>query len=154
MKKDETEVHYSLKNPFDYAIKGDMKEAKFVILRSPTVSNIANVARLKQGFMKAITSQGNKNSSEVDDTKNKENDLSDLTGDMIMVMLSMSAIDYAGYLETARSIFTDSDVCSIDGEIELSKTLIKKMSADDLESMTGEFLKYFILTSALRTMQT
>jgi len=144
------EVMYELKSSFEYAHKGDQRKAEFITLRSPTVENVGYVARLKQGFMQAIAGQQKQSQVEVSTDKGG---VDDLTGEMIMAMLSMSDIDYAAYLQTAKAVFTDTGVALIDGEEPLKKALMAKMSVDDLEAMTGEYMKVFILTSALKMMQ-
>jgi len=144
------EVMYELKSSFEYAHKGDQRKAEFITLKAPTVENVGYVAKLKQGFMQAIAGQKNQSKVEV---SGDEGGIDDLSGEMIMTMLSMSDIDYAAYLQTAKAVFSDTGVALIDGEEPLKKTLMAKMSVDDLEAMTGEYLKVFILTSALKMMQ-
>jgi hypothetical protein len=153
--KEVTEITYDLKSPFEYAFKGDMRNASFITLHAPTVENIGYIAKLKQGFMKAISSQNQSAKAEItpDSGGKQSDDFDDLTGDMIMAMLSMSDIDYAAYMQTARATFLDSGIALIDGEEPLKKGLISKMSVSDLEGMTGEYLKVFILTSALEMMK-
>ena len=149
------DVMYGLLKPFEYAFKGEMRMAKFITLKAPTVRNISSVAKLKQGFMQAIA--GDRNTKNYQDKKgvdSKEADLDSLTGEMILTMLSMSNIDYSKYLETALSVFTNSEICSLDGETELGRNLSLKLSFDDLEGVTGEYLRVFILSSVLRMMQT
>jgi len=155
-KSSDDEIFHTLLRPFTYSFKGESRKAEFLTVRSPTIDNLSCVAKLKQGFMKAVT--GSHDSKAVKaakaESKAKETSLDDLTGDAIVAMLSMSDVDYAGYLETAKFVFTHSDVCLIDGEIEFNKELSRKLSFDDLEALTGEYLRVFILTSVLKTMQT
>ena len=144
------DLMYELKSPFEYAHKGDIRKAGFITLFAPTVENIGYVAKLKQGFMKAVSSQQRSSAPEVQ--SDTDGSIEDLNGEMIMAMLSMSDIDYAAYLQTAKAVFSDTGIAMIDGEEPLKKVLISKMSVDDLEAMTGEYLKVFILTSALKMM--
>lgn len=150
--KEVTEITYELKNPFEYAFKGDTRTATFITLSAPTVENIGYIAKLKQGFMKAITH--NKVDADAPKTDDKTDDVDGLDGSMIMTMLSMSDIDYAQYMQTAKSTFIDSGVALIEGEEQIKKFLMSKMSVSDLEGMTGEYLKFFILASALEMMKT
>ena len=148
------DVIYTLLKPFEYAFKGEIREAKFVTLRAPTVNNISSVAKLKQGFMQAITKDKNtKNYKDKKSIDDKDGDLDSLTGEMIMTVLAISDVDYSKYLEMAISVFTGSKICLIDGENEFSKNLSLKLSFDDLEGLTGEYLRVFILSSVLRMMQ-
>ena len=150
--KEITEITYELNTPFEYAFKGEQRNASFITLNAPTVESIGCISRLKQGFMKAITR------NKVADSAPKSNDesdgIDDLDGSMIMTMLSMSDIDYAEYMQTAKATFIDSRTALIDGEEPIRKALMSKMSVSDLEGMTGEYLKVFILTSALEMMKT
>ncbi len=147
-----TEIAYDLKTPFEYAFKGETRTASFITLNAPTVESIGCISRLKQGFMKAITR--NKVADSAPQSNEKTDDIDGLDGSMIMTMLSMSDIDYAEYMQTARSTFIDSRTALIDGEEPIKKALMSKMSITDLEGMTGEYLKVFILTSALEMMKT
>lgn len=143
-------LHYDLKCPFEYAFKGDVRTSTFITINPPTVNNISYVARLKQGFMQAVSGQ---KSAPVETSGSEDaGSVDDLTGEMIMAMLSMSDIDYAGYLTTAKAVFSDTGVALLDGEEPMKKALMSKMSMEDLEAMTGEYLKVFILTSALKMM--
>lgn len=144
------EIIYTLKQGFYYAHKGDQRVAEFITLRAPTVENIGYIAKLKQGFMQAVTGQQRQDNATSGDT---EGGVDDLTGEMIMAMLSMSDIDYAAYLQTAKAVFAGSGIAIIDGDEQLKPATIDKMAIDDLEAMTGEYLKVFILTSALKMMQ-
>ncbi len=147
------EIIYNLKTGFEYAHSGEMRMATFITLKAPTVSNIGFVSKLKQGFMKAVTSQQlNTNAEEMSESKDAIS-TDDFSGEMIMTMLSMSDVDYSQYMQTAKAVFMDTGIALIDGERPLTKSLIIKLSVEDLEDMTGEYLKAFILTSALRTMQ-
>jgi len=156
------EINYTLLKPFDYSFSGQIKSAKFVTIKAPTVSNISSVAKLKQGFMRAITGNSQAKENVIIDTSSNvsgnnddnEGGLDDLTGDQILAALSISDVDYARYLETAKTVFTETDLCLIEGEIKFNKVLIKKLCFDDLEGMTGEYLRVFILSSVLRMMQT
>ncbi len=142
------EVIYNLKTPFNYAYKGDKRDAGFITLKAPTVSNIGYISKLKQGFMRAIRSQ-----SQSSATSSGDASADDLTGEMIIMMLQMSDVDYSEYMTIGKCIFVDSDIALIDGELKFNKDLINRLSVDDLELMIGEYLKDFILTSALRMMQ-
>lgn len=146
-------IEYKLENPFEYAHKGSMTDAGFIELRSPTVDNIANVSKLKQGFMQAISDSSNQElvNNEKD---SKEASAVEFTGPQIMMALSMSNIDYSEYMLTARKVFIGSGVARINGDCIVTKELINKMSVEDLEAMTGEYLNNFILTSVLKMMQT
>jgi len=157
----EEEVIYELRTPFEYAYKGDYRTAKFITLSPPTVSNMALIARLKQGFMQAMAGDDSKRNSGQQPAGDSDDDsgIDSLTGDMVMALISMSKVDYAGYMETVKAVFTGgrpsavSDVAKVDGEEPLNSTLLDKMTASDLESMAGKFIHTFIVTSALRTMQ-
>lgn len=150
-----SELTYTLKTKFQYAFKGDMRDADFVILNAPTVQSIGYVAKLKQGFMRAVASQKRDAGDSVGPIEDSSSGQDEITGPMIMSMLSMSDIDYAAYLQTAKAVFSDPGIAMLDGEEPLvKKGLMDKMSADDLEAMTGEYLQAFILTSALEMIQT
>ena len=156
------EIIYSLEDPFEYAFEGGVRTASFVSVKSPTVGNISSIARLKQGFMQAIASSKDKTSgsgndedaSKADDDKENQSDPDNLSGAAIMAMLAMSEVDYSKYLTTAKDVLINADVCLIDGEIKFNKNLFSKLSFKDLEGITGEYLRVFILASVFEIMQT
>ncbi len=154
-----SEVVHNLINSFDYAFKGEQRAAKFITLKAPTTSNISCFGSLKQGFIRALNhgsekQEKNKNIQQ-DSTVDVDSDdvLEGFTGPMLMATILASPIDYAGYLESAKFLFTESHISLIDGEMEFNKELTKKLSFDDLEVMTGEYIKLFILPSVLGMMQ-
>lgn len=146
-------IEYKLENSFQFAHQGTMAQAEFIELRPPTVDSVANIAKLKQGFMQAISDSSNQELAG-DEKDNKGADIVEFTGPQIMMALSMSGIDYSEYMLTARKVFVGSGVARINGDCIMTKELINKMSVEDLEAMTGEYLKDFILTSVLKMMQT
>lgn len=155
------EIRYELKKSFEYAFKGEQREAGFITLAEPTVENIGFVSKLKQGFMRAIStmpeSDRKKAIAEHGDApqKDKEQDMSfdDMPGDALLTMLAMTEIDYQAYMQTAVATFCSGKVALVDGEEPLKKGLLDKMTVNDLEAMTGEYLKAFILTSVSEMMQ-
>lgn len=160
------EIRYELKKSFGYAHKGEQREAEFITLQAPNVDNVGFAAKLKQGFMKAVAGQDRAGkhragkhraeddvAGDQDETKENSDNIEDMSCEMLMAMLSMSDIDYPAYLHTAAAVFTAKGIALIDGEEPMKKGMMDKMSFDDLESMTGEYLKAFILTSVSEIMQ-
>jgi hypothetical protein len=70
---------------------------------------------------------------------------------MMMIAMSMGA-DLHSVLETSRRLFTGG-VALVGGEERLTSALIDRMSLEDLERMTGEYLVFFLLSSALEKMK-
>lgn len=156
------EIKYDLKKSFGYAHKGEQREAEFITLQAPNVDNVGFAAKLKQGFMKALAGQqrtrevnaSHDDDSDQEDPKNPGENLEDMSGEMLMALLSMSDIDYPAYLHTSVAVFSAKGIALVDGEEPIKKGMMDKMSVEDLEAMTGEYLKAFILTSVSEMMQT
>jgi len=131
--------------PLEYAQKGEMLTGTFITLLAPTSKNMNECATLKQAFFRALPKSGSA-TMEVEDSDQD----SDVTGDAVMTMISMSQdVELASVLVTGRELLT-SGVALIEGEEKLTKPLADKLSQDDLEKLVGEYIATFIIASALR----
>lgn len=147
----EKEVLYELKTPFEYAFKGENRTASFISLRAPTMIEHHPASKLKQSIMTMIRTTysadeileaGNQadagNSGDV--TKDNE-----ITAELILTLLfSSNNIDINIIFEQAKALFK-SGVALIDGEQVLNNPLIQKMTIDDFQNITGEYIANFIL---------
>lgn len=153
------EFNYTLRRGFSYHFKGQPREAEFITLFVPTTANIGYVGKLKQGMIHAltggeVTEEDRKRAAEEKEAGNDKG-FDDLTGDMIMSMLAMSKdVDYAEYLNTAKYALIAKGIAMVDGEEPMKGSMLDKVTMPDLESMVGEYLKVFILSSVAETLQT
>jgi hypothetical protein len=143
-----TEFNYELESPIEYASKGEQHEAGFITLQAPTSRNLTECAQLKQAFFRALPKTPANTEVELPEEGDAE-----LDGPGVMLLIAMSTeVELATVLCIARELFS-SGLAQVDGEEKLTKTLLDKMSQDDLENMTGAYLANFILASALQKLK-
>ena len=50
-----SEHTYELKNPFEYALKGENQTASFITMTAPSYKQVSKITPIKQAFMAAIS---------------------------------------------------------------------------------------------------
>lgn len=140
-----SEVHYELKVPFEYAYKGDMKEASFIAITAPSIKQVNHFIPIKQAFMAAATEV----SKTIDTT---EVEASDDGGDMdaaaiMPVMMNWSG-DLSKVLIHAQELFK-TGVALLDGETKLTTPMMEKMTLDDFEGLLAIYIANFIAPSLM-----
>lgn len=148
------EIRYELKKSFEYAFKGDQREAEFITLSAPNFKQLDKMAPIKQAFTQAAK-ESFSGMSKDDLDKHKEDKLEDddddeeaLTGSQVITMLYGSTAKMERVLLQAEQLFK-SGVAMVDGESKLTTPLMEKMSGDDFEGMLGEYLANFIVPSLM-----
>ena len=145
------EVIYNLQRGFDYALKGETQTASFLTLLPPTMKTHTLAAALKQSVMKMFKhvalEQQNVPQIEVaekdigsKDTDSEGGELDSST--VLTVMFSNDHVDVNVIFEQAKSLFRQGAIL-VDGEIKLNQVLIEKMSIDDFQNLTGEYIANF-----------
>ncbi len=143
-----TEYNYDLKARFDYAYKGDVVQANFIMLKAPSVKT-PHRADLKQCFYRAIDNVNAGTDKPPVDTAEKQEAPS---GSDIIQLIAMSKdVELSAFLEFGK-VLLSSGVALVDGEIKLTKPLIDMMNPDELEDMLGGYVSNFILASAFRKL--
>ncbi len=136
----ESEVTYNLTNPFEYAFKGEQREAEFITLTAPTMRQHSQAAALKQSIIKMVT-QAVRNSNS--DNEVEEDD--PVTAEMVIsTIYGSDCVDANVVWEQAKALFREG-VALIDGEQKLTAPLIEKMNPEDFEKLTGEYIANFTL---------
>ena len=144
------EFNFTLSTSIQYANKGEMVEASFISLKAPNSKLLNITSDLKQAFFRAFP----KSSESQPSTEEKKKDDLELSGDMVMTMISMSeSVELKSVLLLAKELFTQRGVALVDGEVQLTKPLIEEMDVDDFQDMVGEYLVNFILASSLEKMK-
>ena len=113
---------------------------------APTQRQAKERTKLQQGFFRAITSVQNSG----DDKKPAEN--VEIKGSDIVAIMLSSSVDMVAFLEDFRRMMI-SGVCKIEGREVLTSALYDKLDPDDIDSLLGEYLGNFILSSRLKTLQ-
>lgn len=131
-------ANYELKKPFEYAYKGDTQEASFIELVEPSFSVMQHYAVLKQAFVKAITSVTSTDAP-ASEPSGEEAELSpsDVMGLLYSTDASMDKVFAA-----AKELLCAGAL--VDGETKLTKPLIDKMGAADVEGLVGCYIANFI----------
>lgn len=148
---------FELTNKFEYAYKGDTKEAQFITLLAPTYSNLKNFLPIKQIFMRAMA-QASKSFAATEEQKedaqarreqsSQEND-SGIEPDDVMKALFASNEDINKLFIYAQELFKDG-AALIDGEEKLTDGIIKlKLSVDDFQKMVVTYISVFIAPSLI-----
>jgi hypothetical protein len=153
-----TKHEYPLKDKITYTFEGHVETAEFFELRAPTSRNRRECALLKQSFYVALKEQQTSISDdEREKAKDRLNDASDedlsLDGDEILAIMSMAGgIELDKVIDLAVKLFTNG-AAFVDARVKVNQQHIDRLSYDDLESMTGEYLKVFLLRSALENLK-
>ena len=139
------QVIYELKNPFEYARKGEQEKAQFIELTAPGFKHLQHHAPIQQVFMKAaIEAQ----SIDVDDDNDSnDSDDSGINGEQAIQLLAVSTCDLASVYEDAKNLF--ASLALVDGSERLTKDLMGKMSADDFQGLVGAYIANFIAPSLM-----
>lgn len=140
------EVTYTLKHPFEYAIKGDMQSASFLTMTAPTYKQMQHVTPIKQAFMSAINDVSQNVVSEGAEGAQSE-DAEAITGRQVVQLMMMWKGDMAKVMMHAEQLF--KGVVMVEGETSLTTPLIAKMHMDDVEQLLGEYIVNFFAPSLM-----
>ena len=137
-----TEVTYELKKPFEYAFKGEQREAQFVSLFPPTMKQHSQAAALKQSIVRIVTDAVRNAGDESSEGVNTEDSI---TSEMVVnTIYGSGCVDVSVIWEQVKALLKEN-VALIDGEQKLTAPLIDKMSPSDFENMAGEYIANFTL---------
>lgn len=144
------DLNVKLSTPFEYDSKGEVVDATFVSITSPTAKHIHLTATLKQAFqvaaMKIHDSKGDDEKEEKEDKDDSKISPSDA---MALIYAGGDAIDIKVVMASGRELLT-SGLVLVEGEEKLTKPLCDKLSQDDFEEIIGTFLVNFIVASLLK----
>jgi len=140
--KEVTEITYELKSPFEYAFKGDNRDAAFITLTAPTMKQHSQAADLKQSIIR-IVREAVKDSGDDESEDSKEDE--QITSSMIIATIYGSACVEANVVWAQARALLKENVALVDGEQKLTTPLMEKMSPDDFENMVGEYIANFTL---------
>ena len=141
-----SEVITELKQPFNYAHKGDTQEASFITLMPPTFKQIDKIAPMKQAFVGAINDLSSDTQQAAPDADAASDE--EITGPQIMALMYRSSCDMTKVFLHAQELFK-SGAALVDGEVKLTTPLMEKMSVGDFERLVGDYLANFIAPSLM-----
>lgn len=133
---------FTLSESIEYQSEGSTQTASMLELTAPSVNNRKRVAKLKQGFMRAINDlQGDKSVEGGEKDKDHK-----IKPEEVLALLQMGSVEYDEYIDIFVNLLV-SGVCKIDGKEPLTAIRVDNISFTDIERLLGEYLVNFILTS-------
>lgn len=144
-----SEFIYELKTKFEYAYKGNQQEAQFITFKAPTLKNRESCAKIRQIFTKVFMEGAEKYRNSQRQEPAAETKEADLTGQDYIHALYASDQSAPEVLDLFVNILK-SDRALIDGETRFTDSLLEKLSIEEIEEMTGEYVSNFILASLLK----
>lgn len=140
--KEATEITHDLESSFQYAFKGEQRDASFITLTAPTMKQHSQAAALKQSIIRIVTDAARNANDKDDDSEDSEGTI---TSEMIVtIVYANSCVDANVVWEQVRALLKEG-LALIDGEQKLTVPLMEKMSPDDFEKMAGAYIANFTL---------
>lgn len=141
--KETNEVTFDLTSKFEYAFKGEQREAGFIALSPPTMKQHHQAAALKQSIIR-IVSEAVKGADDQEEEKEEEEE-KEITSKMVVATIYGSSCVEANTVWGQARELLKGGVALIDGEQKLTTPLMDKMSPEDFENMVGEYIANFTL---------
>lgn len=138
---EQSEVNFQLTKSFGYAFNGDQRQAEFITITPPTMRQHSQASALKQSMVKMVTAAVR---DAVDTVSTDDNDDAVTSEMVVSAIYGSDSIDANVVWEQAKALFKEG-VALVDGEQKLTAPMIDKMSPDDFEKLTGEYVANFTL---------
>lgn len=146
------QVDFLLKSPIEIMDGGKIVPCDKLIMTAPSVSMMRYAMPLKQGLLSSMVKLNKQINAEQSKDQGGENQ-GELTGEAVLSILYMSDLDINKYTETFKDLCAEGAVKLKNGD-KMQSHLIDKMSAEDFESLLGEYVANFIIGSLLSRTQT
>jgi hypothetical protein len=141
-----SEHTYELKNPFEYALKGDTQTASFITMTAPGYKQVVNFTPIKQAFMSAISEvTEDLDGKQPEEAREAEGSV---TGPQVMQLMYRWSGDMNKIFIHAAELFK-SGVALIDGETVMKTATLDKMTMTDVEGLLGDYIANFIAPSLM-----
>ena len=138
------EVMYELKNPFEYAFKGESRNASFITLRKPNMKCHDQASDLAQAILRIMRGyQEDKDQGDQGEQEEESDGVIDPSS-LAALLTANKDVPVKGVWSAAKSLFS-AGVAQVDGEQKLTLPLIEKMDIEDFENLTGEYVINFII---------
>lgn len=149
MKNFKKEFEFILTEELDYSDSGDAKKTKRLILRAPANIHRNEAYKLRQGLLIGMTEAQARLKSSTEITNQNQNQTDEIDGQGILTGLFMSNIDMIEYVELFERLLLNG-CCLVDGKINLTSGILKKIPIDDEERLLGEYIANFIFPSWMK----
>lgn len=142
-------IEIALATPFEYHYQGQKIMAETLVVKAPFNNVKQWTAKLKQMFFRAV--KYHEKNSEAS-TRPAQEEKSELKAREILSMMFMSDVDMVDFSATMQKLLTTPGVCLVDGKENLTATLYEKMSDEDSDLLSGEYLANFIISSLMKDL--
>jgi hypothetical protein len=134
---------FYLNSPVSYHKAGEEEKSYQLTLYAPKGKHRQELIRLKQGFLKAITSLQNMSTGQA---RAEAEEQQGIGSQEIVMALMMSDVDMNKYFEDFKALLC-KDVCYVDSNQKMTEYIYNNMDLEDLERLLGEYLSNFLLSS-------
>ena len=156
------ELRFDLSTPIEYSVKGsgDLTSGDFILLKAPSHKNTKECSKLKQAFFRSLPTETPdpevvEKAREARRELQGEDEDDDVTfsGEEVIILIAKDKnVELAEFLDVAKKLLTSGSVAEMEGETKLTHFMVDKMSYDDFERLTGEYVANFILASSVAAM--
>ena len=157
----EQTARYVLKGTLSYAARdGEVSEAQFIEMNAPTGRHSRQVASLRQAIVRAVIERERFDRTEAldapvsapptppADTPDEDEDDSEIaSGIEVVNILARASGDLGDTYKVARELFVLKGVLKVDGDVQMTQTLLDNMTAQDFEHLVGAYIANFTLPS-------
>jgi hypothetical protein len=141
------EIEYKLKQSFEYHGPGEKITCEKIFLSAPAYNGRLFCQRVKKLYFEAVKKLESKASSESDTEPSKTSETetdTEISGSDFIGMMYMSGIDIEKFMEEFEGLIC-SGVCRLDEKTTVSKTILSKMTFQDIEGLYGEYMVHFLV---------
>lgn len=139
-------MDFELSSPIEYHDAGEKAEGRILTFSAPTAKQNKYRVQLQQSFFKAVSSLNSGG-----EQAQQEGGSAEPTGSEVLMLMLSSDVDMCAVHETFKKMVC-SRVCMVEDSTPLTEHLYDQISADDIDSILGEYLANFILRSALQRL--
>ena len=139
-----TEATFDITEPFEYAFKGEQRNAGFITLLPPTMKQHSQAAALKQSIIR-IVREAVQGAGDDDGDDERVNTEDEVTSEQVVATIYGGQCVEAGVVWIQVKALLKENLALIDGEQKLTTPLMEKMSLKDFESMAGTYIANFTL---------
>jgi len=142
------DFEYKLLCPVKYSAGADFKDAKMLLISSPSNRQIKIASKLKQYVMEAVGKMRNEfkgNDKEIEAAANaKKDDGSEAAASYTMIM-QMAGIEMEQVYDIFERLLLDGKTCLLDGKEPLKSINFGDMDFRDTERLLGEYIAHFFM---------
>ena len=153
-------LEYKLSQPVEYADQGEQVEGDVLVCTAPKGKNRKDATRIKQMFFRAMPSldEFSDEQKEAAEQRKAESDNSESSdveidgGEVLFMIMQSTKVEYDEFIELGRKMIS-SGLCKVDGIKEVNSTVLDRLSVEELENLIGDYVAFFIVSSAMKSMQ-